>query len=78
MSKSMIMSLSLTDFIDQVLQVGFSLQVVNVGVAICGRGVGLENLRSACSWTLVMFALKDFEDFIRDKNQKREMDTQAD
>ena len=57
MSKSIIISLSLTDF---ALQVGFSLHAVKVKV-------GLENARSACFWALVMSALKDFEDFIRDK-----------
>ena len=37
---------------------------------MCRRGVGFENARSACSWSLVMSALKDFEDFIRDKIEK--------
>ena len=64
MSKSIIVSLSLTDNIDQALQVGFSLHAVMVGVAIYRRGVGLENACSACSRTLVMSALKDFEDII--------------
>ena len=45
-SKSIIISSSLTNF---ALQVGFSLHAVKVGVAICRRGVGLENARSACS-----------------------------
>ena len=40
MSKSIIVSLSLTDFIDQALQVGFSLHAVIMGMAICRRGWG--------------------------------------
>ena len=33
-------------FIDQALQAGFSWHAVKVGVAICRRGVGLENARA--------------------------------
>ena len=57
-----ITSLSQTEFVDQALQVGFSLHVVKVGAAIRRRGVGLKNVCSACSSTLVMSALKDFKD----------------
>ena len=47
MAKPIIISLLSTAFIDQAMQVGFSLHVAKAEVAICRRGVGLK-ARALC------------------------------